>query len=315
MEFEIRMKENVYDEVHTLMANIKKLNGGKEIGGWLTGDWTVTPTKATLILDKFIIPKQEVTTTEVDMSPESMLDVMNEIGIMESNRIRAHWHIHPFGNGDTNWSGIDDDKITNFMNPEKGREIFVFLLSSEDQMKARVELNMKTTLLGYDLPLHRKIDDVKVHRGCATEENGALFQLLKSRIAEKVSEKKYEPLTTPYTGYEGSMWWKKETQATKLPQYELFKVHKKKKKILVRLHTPFYEYLMNSDYIPEELRSSKEKYVAGEETVLVMKSSEFTNLDEFAKYLQAHLEQTADEYYTLSMDLGMGMKEYNQPYY
>jgi len=110
MEFEVLLKNEVYDEIFALMNNIEQLNGGKEIGGWLTGSWKVENDEATLLLDRFIIPKQEVSYGEVDMSPESMTDTMKEIGLEECNRIKAHWHIHPFGKGTTDWSQIDEEK-------------------------------------------------------------------------------------------------------------------------------------------------------------------------------------------------------------
>ena len=108
MEFEIKMKANVYDEIDTLMKNIKELNDGNEIGGWLLGEWSIDDDndnggKATLELDEFIIPEQDVSYGEVDIDPSSITDMIKEFGTQKCNRVKAHWHIHPFGNGETDF--------------------------------------------------------------------------------------------------------------------------------------------------------------------------------------------------------------------
>ena len=121
MEIEIQLKKQVHKEMTTIMQNIKELNDNDEIGAWLLGEWTKNKNKITLTLDQLVIPKQEVSSAEVDISPESMIDTIKEIGATGSNRIKAHWHIHPFDSGTPTWSTIDDDKITDFMEPDKGR--------------------------------------------------------------------------------------------------------------------------------------------------------------------------------------------------
>jgi hypothetical protein len=184
MDFEIKMKDEVYDEIYTLMDNIEELNKGKEIAGWLLGDWKTEDDKLVLELDEFIIPSQEVSGVEVDIDENSMIDTIKEYGPEKCNRIKAHWHIHPFGKGSTTWSGTDETKIKKFMEPEKDRELFVFLLSSEDEIKARVEVNVKATILGNQHIVRESYDDLDVI--VESKTNSTIFNKLKNRIKDKV---------------------------------------------------------------------------------------------------------------------------------
>lgn len=142
MEFKITMDKEPYDRVTTLMKENDTLNRGEEIAGWFTGEWSInwstTESEAHLNLDDFIIPKQEVSRGDVDLDEESMLDVVREFGHQKSNRIKAHWHLHPFGKGETNWSSTDEEMIRSYMEHDDHRRFFVFLLSSNDLIKARV---------------------------------------------------------------------------------------------------------------------------------------------------------------------------------
>ena len=142
------------------MHNIKTLNEGKEIGGWLTGNIELKEKTIIVTLEEFIIPKQTVTGTEVDISPESMIETIKEIG-EKTNNIKAHWHIHPFGKGKTNWSQTDEEKIKEFTKPEQ-REIFIFLLSSEDWMKARIIINTQIKVLGKTIPERIDINNIEI---------------------------------------------------------------------------------------------------------------------------------------------------------
>ena len=67
-KFDIVMKDKAYDQLFCLMENIKAVNEGDEIGAWLTGEWTSEEDGTIkLLVDKFIIPKQEVSGAAVDM--------------------------------------------------------------------------------------------------------------------------------------------------------------------------------------------------------------------------------------------------------
>tara|TARA_Y100000310_G_scaffold341019_1_gene438796 strand:+ start:5206 stop:6138 length:933 start_codon:yes stop_codon:yes gene_type:complete len=249
MEFEIVLKDEVYDEVYTLMRNIKTLNDGDEIGGWFLGDWKFTNEKAELLLDEFIIPKQEVSGAEVNIEEDSMLDTIKEIGTDKCNRIKAHWHIHPFGNGDTNWSSTDEEKIRDFMNPEKEREIFVFLLSSEDRMKARVELNIRGTIKKQTICVRKSLDNLDVRKD-SRELVSPYFEKLKKRIEEKVERRAYS------TVYNAHQW--KDTTGTDItdsmfePQ---FTVNINRDGVYVVMYDDFAEYITCHDLASEELKT------------------------------------------------------------
>lgn len=236
MKWKIVLKDKVYDEIHTLMKYDKELNGENEIGGWLTGDWTFKDDTGTLLLDRFVIPKQTVSKTEVDISPESMIDTVKELGVEQSNRLKAHWHIHPFGTGETDWSSIDEDKITDFMHPTKNREIFVFLLSSFDWMKARVELRMKTKLLGMEQIIVHSFDNLPVERENSIDIDNPYIEPLKKRIAEKVEVAK-TTFPTIWDGDSKSSWWKKYNQPydDKDDEEEDFVVRKDGKRVHITL--------------------------------------------------------------------------------
>jgi hypothetical protein len=256
VDFEIVLKEEVYEEIFSLMGNIDKLNNGDEIGAWLLGEWNFEDNKGTLTLDEFVIPKQDVSGSEVDISPESMADTLKELGAEKCNRIKAHWHIHPFGNGSTNWSGTDEEKIKDFMLPEKGREIFVFLLSSEDRIKARVELNIKGVVCGKNINIKQSIDDIDVER--LGQDNKTIFDKLKARIDEKVTRgSRYSDWKTQFN-----------TKADAISKEEVYedwkfdiKVDKKRNRINVHLDKEFAEFIEEGGYGSEDLLNPNKKKV------------------------------------------------------
>lgn len=277
MDIEVVLKDEVYEEITTLMKNVDKLNNGDEIGGWLLGDWRKSKEKATLFLDEFVIPKQEVSSTEVDISPESMMDTIKELGMEKCNKIKAHWHIHPFGKGSTSWSGTDEEKIKDFMEPSKGREIFVFLLSSEGELKARVEVNFKGSIkdLGGEFTVRKTLDDLDVRKE-TEESNDALFGKLKARIDEKVNRR-----------YQGGEWWKKDksTVIQESDDGQYYNLRILKGKVRVYLDPLFADYVKECGIASTELmnptNSKKKKgnivldYVRDE----TMLEKEFEQLD------------------------------------
>lgn len=288
MEFKIQMKREVHDEIFTLMRNIKDINGGDEIGGWVLGDWHVDGNTATLILDEFVIPKQEVSKTEVDISPTSMTDTLKELGPERCNRIKAHWHIHPFGTGKTNWSGIDEDKIKDFMEPQTGREIFVFLLSSEDWMKARVELNMKTTLLGKEVNVKRTIDDLEVETEKTTSEL-SLFEKLKLRVEEKVSKHVYKYNQTTLGG---------ATSKKEEIEEMLFSVIPSKKRITLEMDKDFHEFISMCQSLSVLLGNPDVKKYTPEQVIYIYHNKNKKELKELEDRITDEINQLAEEYET-----------------
>lgn len=241
IEFEIVMKDEVYDKLFCLMNNIDNLNDGSEIGAWMLGDWVQEEDKIRLVIDNFIIPKQKVSGAEVDMSPESMIDIIKEIGHEQANRIKAHWHIHPFSSGSTSWSGGDESKIADFMEPTKGRQLFVFMLSSKTELKARVEL-----VAEWSLPMFKKkfiqrksLDNLEVKRETDITESPYLEEL-KETIKTKVEKISY--VNQGRYGfsckYEGTNYNKKDDEVNYL-------VSSNNNYIRVKLDMDFYEYLNN----------------------------------------------------------------------
>lgn len=203
MNMKVVLKDDVYDKVFCLMQNITELNEGKEIGAWLTGKWKIDDKEAILLCDKFIIPKQKAGFGSVEIDEDSMIDTIKDIGFDEANRICAHWHIHPFGTGATDWSSIDDEKIEDYMLPEKQREIFVFLLSSLDQIKARVEYYTEVNVPFLKMFKYKErisINDVIVERETPvtkTKYYGILQEEIKSKV-EKTVWKQAKGSTTDY---------------------------------------------------------------------------------------------------------------------
>ena len=255
------MKDRVWEQVHTLMSNIKKLNEGDEIGGWLLGDWTpnAKDDKSTLVLDEFVIPKQKVSGVEVDMSPESMADILKELGPEKCNRIKAHWHIHPWA-GKTDWSGTDEEKIRDFMDPTKARGLFVFLLSSTDTLKGRVELVFKgsNTFLG-EVNLKQSFDDLEIgHEG---SNNLAILSELEARIKEKVERKGFSGTGTLTDG-DWRRYMVTDKSGVKALEDKVldnrigsaaFRIKRKGTKLKVRLDPNFWEWIEENEesFIPD----------------------------------------------------------------
>lgn len=270
MKFSITMKKNVHDEILTLMQNISELNNGDEIGGWLLGDWVDKGDEMELVCDEFYIPKQEVSAAEVDISPESIIETIKDIGIDKSNRIKAHWHIHPFAQDTTNWSGTDETKIKDFMSPEKQREIFVFLLSSKTQLKARVELNYTATLLGKKFAIPQSIDGLPVTSEKNIDEIN-IFNRLKEMIASKITRPVNKTLTYYVNG--GS---KKED--------ERFEVDIRKEVVILTMTEEFGDWILNKAIVPPELMDYVNKKDKGRKVLLIYKPK--TDLDTFATMLE-----------------------------
>lgn len=295
MKYEIRLKQDVMRKMKLIMKHVKEINNDNEIGAWLTGEWKIVE-KSTdkkevnekvgvLILDEMIIPKQKVHRTEVDIGPETMIDLIQKRGVEVTNRIKAHWHIHPFGTGKTDWSSIDEEKISSFMDPEKQRKVFVFLLSSYDWMKARVEMNvsMKNPVSGSEENVKVKYDDIDVLDEQEAMMDEKMLEEIKAEIKENVEESvvyrtKYKSSYKVYDSddefkskKEDKEWyeaiddyedyWREEDDVKHRGVYQAvvdedhYLIDVDDNRINIYLSRGFHEYLESSDMISGDLRS------------------------------------------------------------
>lgn len=259
MKFNISMEKEAYEQINSIMKYNDEINGGDEIGGWLTGDWNFTTddkgvTTGALALDKFVLPKQKVSRVEVDISPESMMDTIKTIGVEQSNRIKAHWHIHPFNKGDTDWSSIDEEKIANFISPVKNRQIFVFLLSSLDQIKARVEIcyYTKTKFMEQPQVYYETYNNIPVNVIGLNDELPPVAQEMKALIEANVTRP--EPVVTTNDDY-----WEKWKNGGYYGNNQVInkkwevKIMKKDRVVLLRLTAGFGDFVYNYQGCPKEV--------------------------------------------------------------
>ena len=252
MEIKVVMNKNVKQEIDTLTHNIEKLNNDNEIMGWLLGDWATKDNDLVLTLDEFIIPNQEVSGAEVEIDESSMINMINELGLEKCSRIKAHWHIHPFAKDKTDWSCIDDAKISDFARADKGRDIFCFLLSSKNEIKARVIINSSFKMA--NRIIHFKNDYNNINVLSEDDTNAEIYLKLANRIKEKCVKKTYS-----------SIIFKDEDSKQRLDVTE-FKVYadKKQEKIVIRLTKEFCDWLITYNETPEEiLKYSKLKVKHG----------------------------------------------------
>jgi len=180
----VRMEADTYERIQALMSHIQELNEGSEIGAWLTGEWADT----TVTVDGVLIPEQTVSRSEVDIDGDSIRSLLKEYDPEVTNRIVGHWHIHPFGTGEEDWSGQDETKIGRFMQPNKQRHKFLFVLSSYDWMKARVEARMQTSHPWTDEQAGKRVcmDGIQVQR--VRDDREAILEDLRQEINEKVTQ-------------------------------------------------------------------------------------------------------------------------------
>lgn len=248
MMFKIVLENDVYDEIMVLMKNIDNINDGNEIGGWLTGKWSKESDEIVLTCDKFIIPEQEVSGAEVDMAPENLVSLVKSNGTSVANNIKCHWHIHPFTEKDAEWSGVDEDKIKSFMDPIKKRDIFVFILSSKTDMKARIELNVESYIgsLGVKFNTRKSVDNVQVSRKNSYVNETEIKKKLENEIKKKVKMHKSNILSYTSETYDAN---KQESVSIYTP----YKVYKSKKKVIVKMFPNFYDYV--KDKMSHELSS------------------------------------------------------------
>jgi len=254
MEYEIIMNKESLNTIQCLMSNIDSLVKGYEIGAWLLGKWDFSGEKLTLNIDKVHLPKQKISRAEVNIEMDSIRDMIQELGVEESNRLVGHWHIHPFNKGTTNWSSIDETKISAFM---KDRELFCFLLSSLDQLKGRVEARIKThsKLLNQEIVITESMDNLPI----ITEKDNTLVESLRARIEEKVTLE--EPKLFGYYQQQAignNLYLQQQKSISKAMVEDPFDIEQLfNKKIQITLEKDFYTYLLVEYNLKKEIGSYK----------------------------------------------------------
>jgi len=186
MNWKVKFKDGVYKKLKFLMANIGELNGGKELALWFTGKWVEIEDGFMLIVDGWFFPEQSASTGEVEIDENDMISLIREYGHDKIETVKAHWHIHPFSNYKPNWSNTDDNKIEDFMHPEKDRDLFVFILSSKGEIVAKVVANLTANIKPFNkkVKFQKMYDDVEIVN--ETKMDKKLFKVLKSEIKKKV---------------------------------------------------------------------------------------------------------------------------------
>lgn len=133
-----------------------------EVGGYLLGE-----IKGGIIyLQDLLIPRQNVSSTSVEITPESQLELRRTYRD-KCNRIIGHWHSHHTMGAF--WSATDEENMKNFM---IRKDLFIFLVTSTTNHKVRVSLRD---------PLNFDIDD------CELEVSDLTFQLLRKRVDSMIN--------------------------------------------------------------------------------------------------------------------------------
>lgn len=281
--FEIRIEEKPLEILKTIMFNNEELNNGNEIGAWLLGKWSEEKDKAIATIKEIHIPKQEVQSAEVDISPDSMINTVKELGPKKCREIIGHWHIHPFSKGRTDWSGIDESKIKDWMDPTKQREVFLFLLSSLDWMKGRIEINIQNKFKEMEFTTRYTLDDMEINT--ISKQNKELFEQVKKEIALKVREKKQTWKTT-FTG------------TTKGYKDTLFDVtiKKKKKQIEIIVKKGLAEYITLNQYVTDEIANPDERKENRKTETWTWQLKKGDNIKQVAKMLAEEMSTLEDEF-------------------
>jgi len=131
---------------------------------------------------------------------------------------------------------------------KKGRDIFVFLLSSEDQIKARIALTLKSKVKEFEeeIAFKRYIDDVVVKRESEIV-NSELLDRLKKRIEEKVSS---------HMGYSENGWFPTTTdEQTKIIEEPLFTSKTTKNRIHISIENHFAGWVLSCGFASDELKT------------------------------------------------------------
>lgn len=302
----IRVEKVPEKKLKALMRGINELNNGNEIGAWLIGEWKKEDNNIIAQVEDIHIPKQTVSRAEVDISPENMISTIKELGVEKSRKIIGHWHIHPFGKGKTDWSGIDERKIDDFMEPEKGRQIFLFMLSSEDWIKGRIEMNLTSELKGLPINIKQNVDDIEPEYEKEAIDDEILEEI-KKEIKDKVEEEK-------------KVWntWKDTTGYKKKEKDELFKVIKrpKKKEVEAILKKEFSVFIDHYAYTTDELKNPDERKVHKKTDTLTWKLKQEESVEKVAEMIEEELSALKTVYEDEQMLEGkIGSKEYNKSYW
>jgi len=142
-----------------------------EIAGWLIGEIK----EDYIFLEDILIPKQEVTSASVEIDPSAGPALLKEFKD-KCKLILGHWHSH--AGMSCFWSSIDEDNITQIMQP---RKFFVFIVSSEGKHLLRIESK---------IPFPMSIDCIKFE---IYDKNIEKIHIqLDKEILKKVSKKEFK---------------------------------------------------------------------------------------------------------------------------
>lgn len=139
-------------------------NYDKEIAGWITG----TIEGNSIILEDLLIPEQEADSGGVDMTGKQLVKLRKEYG-KKCESIIGEWHSH--SSMGSFWSSTDEEFIKQFSEP---REICIFIVSSKETHKIRVEIRKPFTI---------SLDDLEYE----VEEDDKLAKKLQKELDKKVT--------------------------------------------------------------------------------------------------------------------------------
>lgn len=171
----------------------------------------------------------------------------------------------------------------------KHRQIFVFLLSSEDEIQARIEIRAKAEIEedGDKIIVTKTLNNADITY--ETEEDTELKEKLAKEIKEKVKTKEKD-LTDS----------KKEEKQTEIRPH--FKIHSKSNKITAIFEKEFERYLERHKDTPLEILEANEKLVETETTTYIwelMNKKETKKVRKMIYQMLSELDESYNEYLSL----------------
>jgi len=144
VEINVIMKKIFKDKIEWFSNNYDK-----EIAGWITG----TIDGESIVLEDLLIPEQEADTGGIEINGKAVIKLRKEYG-KKCEKIIGEWHSHH--SMGAFWSVTDEEFIKQFSEP---REICIFIVSSKDEHKIRVEIKKPFRISIDDLDYKVETDD------------------------------------------------------------------------------------------------------------------------------------------------------------
>ncbi len=164
LQIKVLMKKDFLDKI-----NWFRLNYDKEIGGFISGEIK----DGVIVLEKLLIPEQEVGSASVKMKGKDLVKLRQEYGD-ECKRIIGEWHSH--NTMMASWSGIDED---DFIKPfTENRDLSIFVVSGCNGHLVRLEVRK---------PFFMSIDKIPF----IVEENAKVKRWCEREIKKKLAETDY----------------------------------------------------------------------------------------------------------------------------